>query len=279
MKFANSGDGTLLGRGPLSSTELNAKMLIATNYSNKMSLDMRLIDPVAYDLFQGGKVDRAADSIADYYRRYDDVKGTQFVFSDLGTYKPGAEFNVYSAIKKRLVELHGIPEVEIQFIQQHKSDNKRTELFRKMNAGEVRVLFGSTSMLGTGVNAQQRAVAVHHLDTPWRPSDLEQREGRAIRKGNEVAKHHAGGKVDIITWATERTLDAYKFNLLQNKQNFISQLKSCQMGSRTLDEGALDEASGVSFAEYVAVLSGNTDLLDKAKLDKRISTLERERVL
>ena len=279
MKFANSGDGTLLGRGPLSSTELNAKMLIATNYSNKMSLDMRLIDPVAYDLFEGGKVDRAADSIADYYRRYNDVKGTQFVFSDLGTYKPGAEFNVYSAIKKRLVELHGIPEAEIQFIQQHKSDNKRTELFRKMNAGEVRVLFGSTSMLGTGVNAQQRAVAVHHLDTPWRPSDLEQREGRAIRKGNEVAKLHAGGKVDIITWATERTLDAYKFNLLQNKQNFISQLKSCQMGSRTLDEGALDEASGVSFAEYVAVLSGNTDLLDKAKLDKRISTLERERVL
>jgi len=134
-------------------------------------------------------------------------------------------------------------------------------------------------MLGTGVNAQQRAVAVHHLDTPWRPSDLEQREGRAIRKGNEIAKQYADGKVDVVTWATERTLDAYKFNLLQNKQNFISQLKSCQVGSRTLDEGAMDEANGVSFAEYVAVLSGNTDLLEKAKLDKQISSLERERVL
>ena len=279
MKFANNGDATLLGREALNQAEMNAKMLIATNYSNKMSLDMRLIDPVAYDFFQGGKVDRAADSIADYYRRFDHVKGTQFVFSDLGTYKPGAEFNVYTAIKNRLVEVHGIPADEIQFIQQHNTDKKRPELFRKMNAGEVRVLFGSTSMLGTGVNAQQRAVAVHHLDTPWRPSDLEQREGRAIRKGNEVAKHHADGKVDVITWATERTLDAYKFNLLQNKQNFISQLKSSQMGSRTLDEGAMDEASGVSFAEYVAVLSGNTDLLDKAKLDKRISSLERERVL
>ena len=279
MKFANSGDATLLGREPLSQTEMNAKMLIATNYSNKMSLDMRLIDPVAYDFFQGGKVDRAADSIADYYRRFDHVKGTQFVFSDLGTFKPGADFNVYTAIKNRLVEVHGIPADEIQFIQQHNTDKKRPELFRKMNTGEVRVLFGSTSMLGTGVNAQQRAVAVHHLDTPWRPSDLEQREGRAIRKGNEVAKHHADGKVDVITWATERTLDAYKFNLLQNKQNFISQLKSCQMGSRTLDEGAMDEAAGVSFAEYVAVLSGNTDLLDKAKLDKRINSLERERVL
>ena len=279
MKFAQSGDATLLGREPLSRSEEDAKMLIATNYSNKMALDMRLVDEVEYELFAGGKVDQAADSIADYYRRYNDVKGTQFVFSDLGTFKSNTSFNIYSAIKSRLVNVHDIPEHEIQFIQQHNTDKKKPELFKKMNEGSVRILFGSTSMLGTGVNAQKRAVALHHLDTPWRPSDLEQREGRAIRKGNEVAKLYADDKVDIVTWATERTLDAYKFNLLQNKQNFISQLKSCQMGTRTLDEGAIDEKTGVSFAEYVAVLSGNTDLLEKAKIDKKISSLERERVM
>lgn len=278
MSFAQSGDMTLLGRDNDDNRAKMAKMLIATNMSSKMSLDMRLIDPIMYQAMEGGKVDRAADSIADYYRRYNHVKGTQFVFSDLGTFKPG-EWNVYSAIKDRLVEVHGIPEEEIQFIQKHNTDKKREKLFKDMNEGKVRVLFGSTQALGTGVNAQQRAVAVHHLDTPWRPSDLEQREGRAVRKGNVIAKQYADNKVDVITYATERSLDAYKFNLLQNKQNFISQLKSNQLGSRSLDEGAMDEATGVSFAEYVAVLSGNTDLLDKAKLDKQINQLEQERVL
>ena len=281
VQFAQSGDAGLLGRGPLSHTEEHAKMLIATNYSNKMSLDLRLIDEQKYAMMSGGKVDRAADSIAEYYRRYDDIKGTQFVFSDLGTYNKdnAAAFNVYSAIKDRLVNVHGIPADEIQFIQQNNTEKKRAALFNDLNEGRVRVVFGSTSMLGTGVNAQQRAVALHHLDTPWRPCDLEQREGRVIRKGNWVAKQHAGNTVDIVTWATERTLDAYKFNLLQNKQNFITQLKSNQLGSRSMDEGAMDENTGVSFAEYVAVLSGNTDLLDKARLDKQIASLEREKVL
>ena len=278
MKFAQNGDATLLGREPLSTTEENAKMLIATNYSNKMALDLRLVDEQLYATLEGGKVDRAADSIADYYHKYDDIKGTQFVFSDLGTYKEG-EWNVYQAIKNRLVDVHHIPADEIQFIQQNNTEKKRAALFKDLNEGKVRVVFGSTSMLGTGVNAQQRAVALHHLDTPWRPCDLEQREGRVIRKGNWVAKQHNNNTVDIVTWATERTLDAYKFNLLQNKQTFISQLKSNQMGSRSMDEGAMDENTGVSFAEYVAVLSGNTDLLDKAKLDKQINMLEREKVL
>ncbi len=146
-----------------------------------------------------------------------------------------------------------------------------------MNAGNVRVLFGSTSMLGTGVNTQQRAVAIHHLDCPWRPSDLEQREGRAIRKGNEVAKLHNDNKVDVIIYAVERLLDAYKFNLLHCKQTFISQLKRGAMGLRTIDEGSSDEKSGMNYSEYVAILSGNTDLLEKAKLEKRIAALESER--
>ena len=141
----------------------------------------------------------------------------------------------------------------------------------------MRVIFGSTSMLGTGVNAQKRAVAVHHLDTPWRPSDLAQRDGRAVRKGNEIAKMFAGNKVDVIIYAVEKSLDSYKFNLLHCKQTFISQLKSGAMGARTIDEGAMDEKSGMNFSEYMAILSGNTDLLDKARLEKKVAALESER--
>lgn len=132
-------------------------------------------------------------------------------------------------------------------------------------------------MLGTGVNAQKRAVAVHHLDTPWRPSDLAQRDGRAIRKGNEIAKFFADNKVDIIIYAVEKSLDSYKFNLLYNKQLFIDQLKSNNLGKRTIDEGSMDEKAGMNFSEYVAILSGNTDLLNKAKLEKQIAGLESEK--
>jgi hypothetical protein len=132
-------------------------------------------------------------------------------------------------------------------------------------------------MLGTGVNAQKRAVAVHHLDSPWKPSDLEQREGRAIRKGNETAKLHAENKIDVIIYAVEKSLDSYKFNLLHNKQLFITQLKNNNMGARIIDEGSLDEKSGMNFSEYVAILSGNTDLLEKARLEKKVAALESER--
>lgn len=146
-----------------------------------------------------------------------------------------------------------------------------------MNSGQVRVLFGSTSMLGTGVNAQKRCVAIHHLDTPWRPSDLQQRDGRGVRAGNEIAKQYADNTVDDIIYAVEKSLDSYKFNLLHCKQTFISQLKSGAMGARTIDEGSMDEKSGMNYSEYMAILSGNTDLLDKAKLEKRIASLEGER--
>lgn len=278
MKFAETGDATILGRAPLSETEEKAKMLIATDYARKMALDMRMIDSVKYAGESGNKASVCAQTLYEYYIKFNAVKGTQFVFCDLGTYKPG-EWNIYSEIKQQLIEYYQIPAEEIRFIQEAKTESSRKKLIEGMNEGKIRILMGSTSMLGTGVNAQQRAVAVHHLDTPWRPSDLEQRNGRAVRKGNLIAKEYAGNKVDIITYATERSLDAYKFNLLQNKQLFIGQLKSQQLGVRTLDEGALDEKSGMNFAEYVAILSGNTDLLDKAKLDKQITQLQKERVL
>ena len=276
MQFAKSGDATILGRPPLSEMEEKAKMLIATDYARKMALDMRMIDP-AYEDHPDNKASHCARMIAEYYRRYDAHKGTQFVFSDLGTYQPGGGWSVYTEIKRKLVEDYSIPAHEIRFIQECKNEKARKAVIEAMNNGYVRVLFGSTSMLGTGVNAQRRAVAIHHLDCPWRPSDLQQRDGRAVRKGNEIAKLYADNKVDVIIYAVEKSLDSYKFNLLHCKQTFISQLKSGAMGARTIDEGAMDEKSGMNFSEYMAILSGNTDLLDKAKLEKKIASLEGER--
>ena len=165
MKFAESGDATILGRAPLSETEEKAKMLIATDYARKMALDMRMIDP-EYGDDPNNKASHCARMIAEYYHKYDAQRGTQFVFSDLSTYKPG-EWNIYSEIKRKLIEDYGIPAHEIRFIQECKTERSRKAVIQAMNDGDVRVLFGSTSMLGTGVNAQRRAVAVHELECPW----------------------------------------------------------------------------------------------------------------
>lgn len=276
VAFAKSGNATVLGRPPLSRREEKAKMLIATNYARKMSLDMRLIDEDKYDDHIDNKATHCAALINQYYRKYDEQKGTQFVFSDLGTYKPG-QWNTYSEIKRKLVDDYGIPADQVRFIQEAKTEKSRMAMINAMKEGKIRVLFGSTDMLGTGVNAQHKCVAIHQLDIPWTPKDLEQRNGRGVRKGNEIAKLFADNKVDIINYAVEKSLDSYKFNLLHNKQLFITQLKKGTMGARTIDEGSMDEQGGMNFSEYVAILSGNTDLLDKAKLEKQIASLESER--
>lgn len=276
MKFAKTGDAKCIGRAFLTEKEQAAKMLIATDLARKMSLDMRLIDP-AYGDHPRSKASRCAELVKRYYDKFNDHKGTQLIFSDLSTWQNNTDWSVYSEIKRKLVREYGIPPSEIRFIQECKSDGAKQHLIDEVNKGNVRVLFGSTSMLGTGVNLQQRVVCVHHLDTPWRPSDLEQRDGRAIRKGNEVAKLYADNKVDVIIYAVERSLDSYKFNLLHCKQTFINQLKRGQLGIRTIDEGSMDENGGMNFSEYMAILSGNTDLLERAKLEKRIGGLESER--
>ena len=273
---AKSGNAPVLGRPPLSRREEKAKMLIATNYARKMSLDMRLIDEDKYDDHIDNKATHCAALINQYYQKYDEHKGTQFVFSDLGTYKPG-QWNTYSEIKRKLVDDYGIPADQVRFIQEAKTEKSRMAMINAMKEGKIRVLFGSTDMLGTGVNAQHKCVAIHQLDIPWTPKDLEQRNGRGVRKGNEIAKLFADNKVDIINYAVEKSLDSYKFNLLHNKQLFITQLKKGTMGARTIDEGSMDEQGGMNFSEYVAILSGNTDLLDKAKLEKQIASLESER--
>ena len=276
MKFAETGDFSLIGiENPTKQQEM-AKMLYATDLARKMSLDMRLIDP-AYGDHPRSKASMCAKMVAQYYHKFEDVKGTQMIFSDISTWQNDGKFNIYEEIKRKLVEDYGIPASEIRFIQEARCDTKKKKLIHEVNDGDVRILFGSTSMLGTGVNAQERVVAVHHLDTPWRPSDLEQRDGRAVRKGNVIARDYGDNKVDVIIYAVKRSLDAYKFNLLHCKQTFIQQLKQGQLGKRTLDEGSMDEKGNMNFAEYMAILSGNTDLLERAKLDKKIAMLEVEK--
>ena len=276
MKFAETGDFKLIGINNPTKQQEMAKMLYATDLARKMSLDMRLIDP-SYSDHPRSKASMCAKMVAQYYHKFEDVKGTQMIFSDLSTWQNDGKFNIYEEIKRKLVEDYGIPANEIRFIQEARCDTKKKRLINEVNDGDVRILFGSTSMLGTGVNAQQRVVAVHHLDTPWRPADLEQRDGRAVRKGNVIARDYGDNKVDVIIYAVKRSLDAYKFNLLHCKQTFIQQLKQGQLGKRTLDEGSMDEKGNMNFAEYMAILSGNTDLLERAKLDKKIATLEVER--
>lgn len=271
MQFAKTGNATLIGRAPLTQQEDKGRMLIATNYAKKMAADMRLINE-RYGDHPNNKVNTCARNVAEIYQASIEHKGTQIVFSDIGTPKPDA-FNMYDALKEKLVKDFNIPAHEITYIHDW-TDKKKPELFSKMNTGEIRILLGSTEKAGTGLNVQKRVVAMHHMDIPWRPSDLGQRNGRGSRQGNEVAKLHYGNKVKNFIYATEQSLDNYKFNLLKNKQTFISQMKNCELNVRTIDEGAMDEQSGMNFSEYIAVLSGDTSLLEKSKLEKKVTVME-----
>ncbi|WP_423147801.1 helicase-related protein [Rubrolithibacter danxiaensis] len=272
MQFAKTGDGTLIGRGKLSEEEDKGRMLIATNYARKMASDMRLIDERRYEDHPENKVNVCARMIAEIYNKTNLNKGTQIVFSDIGTPKPDA-FNIYDAVKEKLIRDFNIPVHEITYIHNW-TDKQKPELFRKMNSGEIRVLLGSTEKAGTGLNVQQRVVAMHHLDIPWKPSELEQRNGRGARQGNLIAKKYYENKVHNYIYAVEQSLDNYKFNLLKNKQTFISQMKNCELNVRTIDEGAVDEKSGMNFSEYIAILSGDTSLLEKSRLEKKIAVME-----
>lgn len=274
MEFARTGDGTLIGRGELTDSEDKGRMLLATNYAKKMAVDMRLVDEELYSDHPNNKINTAARNIAEIHSESTNHKGTQIVFCDIGTPKPG-QFNVYDELKEKLIRDFDIPEHEITFIHDSAWDGfKKKNLFKKMNDGEIRVLVGSTEKAGTGLNVQKRMVAMHHLDIPWKPSELDQRNGRGARQGNIVAKEHYNNKVKNFIYATEQSLDNYKFNLLKNKQTFISQMKNCELSVRTIDEGAIDEKSGMNFSEYIAILSGDTSLLEKTKLEKKVAVLE-----
>ena len=273
IQFTKTKNGAHINMN-LSKEEQSAFMLLATNLARKMSIDMRLIDATKYSLEPDSKLTKLCQNVADGYYASMPYKGTQLIFSDVGT-PDGKGFNVYAEIKRILVTQHQLPAHQIQLIHDHEARTKKTSLFTDVNAGNVRVLIGSTRKLGTGVNVQQRIIAMHHLDIPWKPADFEQRIGRGARQGNEVAKQYQKNEVMNYVYAVNRTLDAYQFNLLANKQRFISQIRNNSIDQRKIDEGAFDQDTGMNFSEYVALLSGNTDLLAKVKLEKQLMDLER----
>ncbi|SEW16054.1 DNA methylase [Chitinophaga arvensicola] len=270
--FAETGNASQLRllRGATGDQDA-ARMLLATTYAQKMSLDMRLINELLYDEHPGNKINIAATNIAAIYRETSPDRGVQLVFSDLGVPKPD-QFNVYDELKRVLVEVHGLPAKEISFIHDW-SDKSKDKNKKAVNEGHIRVLIGSTYKAGTGNNFQRRLIATHHLDIPYRPTDLRQRTGRMRRPGNMIAAKY-GNKVRSFIYAVVGSLDAFKFNLLKLKDEFLYQTRASNISVRSFDEGVMDAEGTINYAAYVAVLSGNTDLLEKSKVERQIMMLQ-----
>lgn len=275
IQFAKTGEGSYIDEH-ISDSQKKAKMLLATQFSAKMSIDMRLLNPNLYGEEDGSKLPALCKNVGEHYNKFNEQKGTQLIFSDLGV-PGGNSFNLYDSMKKTLNEEYGIPLDEIAFIHDSETESKKEKLFKKVNDGEVRVLIGSTGKLGTGVSVQKRITALHHLDMQWNPANFEQRNGRGIRQGNQIAKEFNNNEVDLYIYGTKKTLDSYKFNLMSTKQNFIDQIKSNTVSSRNMEEGG--DGTSVNFAEYVAILSGKTELLDKMKAEKALDELKEKAII
>ena len=238
-------------------------MLLITNDGRKLALDQRLVNPMLPN-DPDSKAAKCAENVFEIWQRTADQHSTQMIFCDLSTPKGDGSFSVYDDIRDKLLEL-GIPENEIAYIHNAKSEAQKKDLFAKVRAGQVRVLLGSTQRMGAGTNCQQKLIALHHLDCPWRPSDLQQREGRIIRQGNE------NPKVDIYSYVTEGTFDAYLYQLVESKQKFISQIMTSKSPVRSADD--VDEQA-LSYAEIKALASGNPLIKEKMDLDIEVSKLK-----
>lgn len=276
IRFVSTRDGSHIGKPGMSESEKSAYALIATNLSRRASLDMRLIDP-GLPFNPDSKLAVMAENIAKIHRESEPYKGTQFVFCDVST--PNSDkFNVYDELKRILVKHHGIPADQIQFIQDHSGDKQKAKVVQAVWDGEVRVIMGSTPTLGTGVNAQKRCVAIHAADVPWKPSERDQRNGRGGRQGNWAAKEFQDNVVYEYVYATERTLDAYQFDILKNKDQFIRQTKTLNINEvdRTIRESTVGEDGALSPMELSAILSGNNDYMERAKHVKTLEALERQ---
>lgn len=242
--------------------------LIATSQGKKAALDMRLID-TSFENDPNSKINIMAAKVAKIYNEYDEDKGTQLIFLDSGT-PTSKNFNLYASIKEELIHV-GIKPEEIQFIHSFKK-RKLAKLFDDVNSGKVRVLLGSTSKMGVGVNAQKQLVAMHHLDFPWRPTDLEQRNGRGDRQGNELLPKY-DNTIPSYYYATANSLDAYTLNLLQIKQNFIEQFKGANTSVRTFDEGVIDANGSIPIDMFQSIVSGDQTLLQLNTAENRLSDL------
>ena len=238
-------------------------MLLITNDGRKLALDQRLINPML-PADPESKAVKCAETVFDIWRRTAEKRSTQMIFCDLSTPKGDGVFSVYDDIRSKLVEM-GVPENEIAYIHDAKTEAQKKDLFAKVRAGQVRVLLGSTQRMGAGTNCQQKLVALHHLDCPWRPADLQQREGRIIRQGNENAE------VDIYSYVTEGTFDAYLYQLVERKQKFIAQIMTSKSPVRSAED--VDDQA-LSYAEIKALASGNPLIKEKMDLDIEVTKLK-----
>jgi len=246
--------------GGVDPTEDN--MLKITNDGRKLALDQRLINPILPE-YESSKVNACIDNVLRIYHETKSQKSTQLIFCDMSTPKSN-EFNVYDELRTKFID-KGIPENEIAYIHNAKTDAKKKELFSKVRQGKVRILIGSTSKMGAGTNVQNLLIASHDLDCPWRPSDLEQRAGRIIRQGNTNSDVH------IYRYVTEQTFDAYLYQLVENKQKFISQIMTSKSPVRSAED--IDDAS-LSYAEIKALASGNPKVKEKMELDAKVGKLK-----
>ena len=238
-------------------------MLLITNDGRKLALDQRLMNDMLPDS-DTSKVGACADNVFDIWQRTSDQKSTQMVFCDLSTPHGDGKFNVYDGLRDKLIA-KGIPAEEIAYIHTANSEAQKKELFGKVRSGQVRVLIGSTQKMGAGTNVQTKLIALHHLDCPWRPSDLQQREGRIIRQGNE------NPKVDIYTYVTENTFDSYLYQLVESKQKFIGQIMTSKSPVRSAED--IDETA-LSYAEIKALCAGDPRIKEKMDLDIEVQKLK-----
>ena len=237
-------------------------MLKITNDGRKLALDQRMIDPMLPD-DPDSKVNACVDNVYRIWEEHADTKATQLVFCDLSTPKNDGTFNVYDDMREKLIA-RGIPAEQIRFIHEATTDAQKKELFGKVRSGEVRVLFGSTPKMGAGTNVQDRLIAIHNLDCPWRPSDLEQRQGRIERQGNMFPE------VEVYRYVTEQTFDAYLYQLVESKQKFISQIMTSKSPVRSAED--VDEVA-LSFAEVKMLATGDARFKEKMDLDIQVSKL------
>ena len=244
--------------GMVNPTEDN--MLKITNDGRKCALDQRLLNELLPDA-EKSKVNTCVENAFQVWEEGKEQKTTQLIFCDLSTPKGDGTFNVYDDVRNKLTE-KGIPKEEIAFIHEYNTEVKKAELFAKVRAGQVRILMGSTPKLGAGTNVQDRLIALHHLDCPWKPSDLEQQEGRILRQGN------LNEKVKIFRYVTENTFDAYMWQILENKQKFISQIMTSKSPVRACED--VDDTA-LSYAEIKALATGNPYIKEKMDLDVQVS--------
>ncbi|EFR32965.1 helicase C-terminal domain protein [Peptoniphilus harei ACS-146-V-Sch2b] len=236
-------------------------MLLITNDGKKMALDQRLINPLLSD-DPNSKVNACVSNVFSIWDKYKDKKSAQLIFCDMST--PSSDFNIYDDIKTKLIDM-GVPENEIEFIHKAKNNMEKDAIFDKVRKGEIRVLIGSTQKMGAGTNAQDKLIAIHDLDIPWRPADLSQRAGRIVRQGNENKEVH------IFRYVTENTFDAYLFQTLENKQKYISQIMTSKTPVRVAED--VDEAT-LNYAEIKALATGNPLIKEKMDLDVEVSKLK-----